>query len=447
VRRLLQAGPTTKNTAMGDRAVDVVDPGWIPSRELTIGKSQARSLMQLQLLAKRLLPAATYETLVRYSLVGVPTNCGPEWPGEVIEVAKKMGPHVSAMTPENVQLMWEEVQYQLDAGFVRIASAHELFSGCIPLNLKISRLAVVPQRNRRGRLILNLSAAVELPERKPGNRHKGKRIQPSVNETTQPAADQEALKRLGTAILDALLLQFESPCQWEVLWSKIDLSDGFWRMIIEAGQEPNFVYEMPAHPEREGKWFVVPSSLQMGWTNSPAYFCATTEATQQIILRLMALLAHNGTLEEHPHEEHCTTVGQGHHWAPQPEWLILLRVFVDDFIMAIAGPPDRRSQKTEVLWLARATLHGIHSIFPPPHVSNHVGRRDSISVKKLLAGDGQFRREKLILGFAFYGGTGSDRTVGLSMEKATSYLDDLQAALERPQHAYPRPSSRSCMGD
>jgi hypothetical protein len=103
-------------------------------------------------------------------------------------------------------------------------------------------------------------------------------------------------------------------------------------------------------------------------------------------------------------------------------------------IMAIAGPPDRRSQKTEVLWLARATLHGIHSIFPPPHVSNHVGGRDSISVKKLLAGDGQFRREKLILGFAFHGGTGSDRMVGLSVEKATSYLDDLRAALERPQH-------------
>jgi hypothetical protein len=390
--------------------------------------------MQPQMLAQRLLPAATYETLVKYSLVGVPTNCGPDWPGEVIEVAKALGPHVSAMTPENVQLVWEDVQYQADAGFVKIMPEHEMFAGQTPPNLKISRLAVVPQRNRRGRLILNLSAAVELPPaRKTESRRKCKRTQLSVNETTQPAADQEAVKKLGTAILDALLMQFETPCQWEVLWSKIDLSDGFWRMIVEAGQEPNFVYEMPAHPERQGKWFVVPSSLQMGWTNSPAYFCATTEATQQVIVRLLAMSAHNGALEKHVHEEHCAIVDQELYWSQRAEWLIFLRVFVDDFIMAIAGPPDRESRNAEILWLTRATLHGIHSVFPPPSVSNHINGRDSISIKKLVAGDGKFREEKLILGFAFKGGAGSDRTVGLSVEKATAYLDDIRTALERPQ--------------
>jgi hypothetical protein len=92
---------------------------------------------------------------------------------------------------------------------------------------------------------------VELPpKRVPGSRRKQKRTQPLVNESTQPAADQEALKHLGTAMLDALMLQFESPCGWEVWWSKIDLSDGFWRMIVEAGQEPNFVYELLDHTER-----------------------------------------------------------------------------------------------------------------------------------------------------------------------------------------------------
>jgi hypothetical protein len=120
---------------MGGRAVDAVVPGWIPLHEVTIGKSQARSLMQPQLLAQRLLPAATYETLVRYSLVGVPSNCRPDWPGEVIEVAKALAPHVSAMTPENVQLVWEDVQYQADAGFVKIVPEHEMFAGHTPPNL------------------------------------------------------------------------------------------------------------------------------------------------------------------------------------------------------------------------------------------------------------------------------------------------------------------------
>jgi hypothetical protein len=55
-----------------------------------------------------------------------------------------------------------------------------------------------------------------------------------------------------------------------------------WPMIVEAGQEPNFVYELPDHPEQEGKWFVVPSALQMGWTNSPAYFFSTMSSTKQV---------------------------------------------------------------------------------------------------------------------------------------------------------------------
>jgi hypothetical protein len=424
----------TPNVVAEIRAADAVEPGWIPPRELTIGKSKARSLMQPQPLAKRLLPAATYETLVQYSMIGVPTNCGPDWPEEAVQAARAMGPHVSAMTPENVKLIWEDVQYQADARFVNIVPESDLFAGHVPTNLKISRLAVVPQRNRRGRLILNLSAEVELPpNRISGSRRKTKRTQPSVNESTQPAADQEAVKRLGTAMVDALMLLFDSPCGWEVLWSKIDLSDGFWRMIVEAGQEPNFVYELPDHPEREGKWFVIPSALQMGWTNSPAYFCSTTEATLQVIGRLLALTAHDGKIDGHPHEVHCAIGDQCHPWPPQPEFLVLLRVFVDDFIVGMAGPPDRQSRSAEVLWLSRATLHGIHSIFPPPSITGHTDGRDSISVKKLIAKDGQFRTDKMILGFALRGEPGNQRTVGLSAEKATSYIDHIHEALARPQ--------------
>jgi hypothetical protein len=276
-------------------------------RETAIGKSIAKSLMQPQSLARRLLPAELYETLIRYSTSGVPTECGPDWPSEAIEVARATGPHVSALTPENMALVWDEVLYQVEAGFVELILESELFRAGGPSNMKISRLAVVPQKNRRGRLILNLSAGVELPpKRKPGSRRKGKRTHPSVNETSEPAADQEAVKRLGTTMAAALLFQLECPCHWEARWSKIDLSDGFWRMIVQAGKEHNFVYAMPQHPAHPGKWFVVPSALQMGWTNSPAYFCSTTEATQQIIKRLLAVSLPDGTLSPHIHETYCT---------------------------------------------------------------------------------------------------------------------------------------------
>jgi hypothetical protein len=152
------------------RTTDSVGPNWVPPREVAIGKSNARSLMQPQSLAARLLPAATYLMLVQYSMVGVPTNCGPDWPTKAIEIARTTGPHVSALTPENVDLVWEEVDYQVEAGFVRLVLEQELFAQGRPANLKISRLAVVPQRNRRGQLILNLSAGVELPPKRiPGS--------------------------------------------------------------------------------------------------------------------------------------------------------------------------------------------------------------------------------------------------------------------------------------
>jgi hypothetical protein len=218
----------------------------------------------------RLLPAETYKTLFRFSTSGVPTECGLDWPSEAIDVARATGHMCTALTPENMALVWDEVLYQVEAGFVEVVQESELFQVDRPSNRKVSRPTVVPQKNHRGRLILNLSAGVELPpKRKPGSQRKSKRTQPSVNKTTRPAADQEVVKQLGMTMAAALLFQLEIPCHWEVLWSKIDLSDGFWRMIIQAGQEYNFVYAMPQHPA--GKWFVVPSALQMGWTNSLAY--------------------------------------------------------------------------------------------------------------------------------------------------------------------------------
>jgi hypothetical protein len=42
-----------------------------------------------------------------------------------------------------------------------------------------------------------------------------------------------------------------------VMLSKIDLSDGFWRMLIEDNAEWNFAYVMP-YPPGSPVWLVVP---------------------------------------------------------------------------------------------------------------------------------------------------------------------------------------------
>ena len=106
----------------------------------------------------------------------------------------------------------------------------------------------------------------------PRTRRRKEWIHPSVNETTTAADDQTAVKKLGDAILALLLYAYETDCSWEILWQKIDLSDGFWRMIVQSGMEHNFVFQMPPRAGDTTRHFVVPSSLQMGWKNSPAYF-------------------------------------------------------------------------------------------------------------------------------------------------------------------------------
>jgi hypothetical protein len=86
---------------------------------------------------------------------------GPNWTPEVIKAATAAGLHVSALIPENAQLIWEDIEYQVKVGFVRMIAASNLFGENQPPNLKVSRVAVVPQDNRCGRIILNLSAVAD----------------------------------------------------------------------------------------------------------------------------------------------------------------------------------------------------------------------------------------------------------------------------------------------
>lgn len=90
---------------------------------------------------------------------GVPVDCGKNWDWAVIEQAVARGPHVSAMTPEAIELVTEDVAYQVKAGYARIFTWAEL-KRMRPKKLKISPLAVIPQKGRRGRMILDLSFPV-----------------------------------------------------------------------------------------------------------------------------------------------------------------------------------------------------------------------------------------------------------------------------------------------
>jgi hypothetical protein len=97
----------------------------------------------------------------------------------------------------------EDVAYQVKAGYARIISWEDL-EKIRPKNLKVSPLAVVPQRNRRGCMILDLAFAVRRGQRA----HRGQKrkadhaiiLQPSVNDTTVKLAPDGPVKELGNVL-------------------------------------------------------------------------------------------------------------------------------------------------------------------------------------------------------------------------------------------------------
>ena len=59
------------------------------------------------------------------------------------------------------------------------------------------------------------------------------------------------------------------------MFSKLDIKDGFWRMIVSKDDAWNFCYAIPppSHDTPiEDIQIVIPNSLQMGWCESPPSF-------------------------------------------------------------------------------------------------------------------------------------------------------------------------------
>ena len=83
--------------------------------------------------------------------------------------------------------------------------------------------------------------------------------------------------------------------------AKCDIKDGFWRLDCEEGKEWNFAYVMP---QEEGQpiRLVVPTSLQMGWIESPPFFCAATETGRDVAEDYVE--APVGSLPEHKFEKY-----------------------------------------------------------------------------------------------------------------------------------------------
>jgi len=147
-----------------------------------------------------------------------------------------------------------------------------------PRNLKILPVAVVPQTGQRGRIILDLSFPVYQDVNGVVTA-----VQSSVNETTKPklSAPDIPVKEIGKVLPCLLRYMRDTPAGLHILFSKLDISDGFWRLIIQEVDSYNFAYVLPQEAGEPCR-VVVPAAVQMGWVESPSHFCTVTETARDI---------------------------------------------------------------------------------------------------------------------------------------------------------------------
>ena len=242
----------------------------------------------------------------------------------------------------------------------------------------------------------------------------------SVNDASNKSlAPQHSMYELGNVIPRIIWNMAKAPNTGvPILFSKIDLKDGYWRMVVNEADTWNFAYVLPPLNPGDDIELVIPDALQMGWSESPPFFCAATETARDIA---ESNFSSTSTQEAHPMEDIVLDIN----WAnipkvdrdPNEAFLHLLEVYIDDFIALIQTTNNDHIKK-----LTRSLLNAISDIFPSPATTgSNMG--PPISLKKLIA-EGTWETRKEILGWVL---DGIALTIELPTTKCDSILTELRA--------------------
>ena len=147
----------------------------------------------------------------------------------------------------------------------------------------------MPHKSRAYRMILDLSFSL---------RTLASPI-PAVNESTDKTlAPHHAMYELGNVIPRLVhTMATTTDLTTPFTHTKVDLKDGYWRMVVNPRDACNFAYVLPPEHNTADPELVIPESLQMGWSESPAFFCAATETARDEAQRTAS---HTTPLPEHP---------------------------------------------------------------------------------------------------------------------------------------------------
>jgi hypothetical protein len=233
--------------------------------------------------------------------------------------------------------------------------------------------------------------------------------------------NDKAVKAIGHVLKSFFLMMYEVDSTLVIGYSKIDLSDSFWCMVVQASQQFNFAYVLPGKGPVQ---LAIDAALSMGWCNSPSFFCTATESG---CILAYHILDSNTPLPPHPLEQWFFPVALPSKISLplSAELLFLLCVYLNDYISAMVVATETLPQLT---WITQTLLHAIHNVFPLPEVMGHEGGKDLVSIKKLERQEGLWHYHKEVLGFKL---DGSDHTIGISMTKATAYQEVITMVLSK----------------
>ena len=337
-------------------------------------------------------PAA--DLLLTYATLGCPTETGEHWTPLQMQAAIDRGPHKSALEADAIAQLHHEVHQKIANGQARLVNWDDIKTNPPP-ELKISPLAMIPHKSRQFRAILDLSFPVRLVDRS---------IVPSVNAATTKTAPRGAINQIGHSLQRIIHAFATADPNAKIFMAKWDIKDGFWRLDCERGQEWNFCYVLPSLTG-EPIQLVVPTSLQMGWIESPPYFCTASETARDVAEQYLQLPL--GTLPQHKFLRKTEQHPEFHELPPDgtSPLKFMLEVYMDDYI-GLAIP----TSIAQLRHYSNAVMYGIHDVFPPDADDDN----DPISNKKLNKQEGSWATIKDILGLTF---DGINKTIWLESDK------------------------------
>jgi hypothetical protein len=346
--------------------------------------------------------------LAKWATMGCPTRTRRPWTKKEIWEAVERGPHKSTLSPNALAHFVEESAAKITAGQAKLFLWDDIKHNPPP-QLKISPIAAIPHKSKAFWSILDLSFWLCL-------KYGG--FLESVNGATIKLAPRAAPDQLGHSLSRIVHAFAEAGEEDKVFMAKWDIKDGFWRMACEVGKEYNFAYVLP---QEEGKpiTLVVPTSLQMGWVESPPYFCAASETARDIATKYCEMPV--GSLAPHKFVHHVIgsdlfqTLPVNTPDGRANGFLYALEAYIDDFVSIVIP-----TSQEQLIHVATKIMSRIHDVFPADLVNSN----DPISEIKMLRGEGQYALIKTILGFDF---DGQRKMLWLEEEKRAKLLTILHS--------------------